>query len=171
MLGPVPALMEVKVQSVDNLTDYEKPLVANFEVKGGLGTPTGKRMILPADVFLTENVATFPHEKREMPIYFQYPQSVLDAVRIKFPATMSLEATPTDTKMSFQDMGMYTLTAAPAANSVTVRRSYLFNSVLVALTDYGALRNFYTQMETKDKESVVLKVAPQSAAVVEPGGN
>jgi hypothetical protein len=106
-----------------------------------------------------------------MPVYFQYPQSVLDAVRIKFPATMSLEATPTDTKMSFQDMGMYTLTAAPAANSVTVRRSYLFNSVLVALTDYGALRNFYTQMETKDKESVVLKVAPQSAAVVEPGGN
>jgi Domain of Unknown Function with PDB structure (DUF3857)/Transglutaminase-like superfamily len=167
----LPKTMEVKVQSVENLTDYEKPLVVNFEVKGGLGTATGKRMILPADVFLTEDVATFPHEKREMPVYFNYPQSVLDAVRIKFPATMSLEAAPTETKVKFQDIGLYSLTAAPAANSVTVRRSFLFNTVLIPIKDYGDLRSFYSQMETKDKESVVLKVAPQSASAAEPAGN
>ena len=167
----LPKTMEVKVKSVDNLTDYEKPLVANFEVKGALGTPTGKRMILPADVFLAETVSTFPHEKRELPVYFSYPQTIVDAVRIKFPATMSLEATPTETKVKFQDVGMYSMTAKPAADSITVQRSYLFNTVLILNKDYSDLRNFYSQMETKDKESVVLKVAPQSASAATPASN
>jgi hypothetical protein len=167
----LPKTMEVKVKSIDNLTDYEKPLVANFEVKGSLGTPTGKRMILPADIFLTENGSTFPHEKREMPVYFSYPQAVLDAVRIKFPATMSLEATPAELKVKFQDVGMYSLTAKPTADSVTVQRSYLFNTVLVSTKDYADLRSFYSQMEAKDKESVVLKIAPQSASVAAPASN
>jgi hypothetical protein len=167
----LPKTMEVKVSSVDNLTDYEKPLVANFTVKGGLGTPTGKRMIVPADVFLAESSAAFPHEKREQPVYFSYPQSVLDAVRVKYPATMSLEASPTETKVMFHDVGQYVFNSTTAGNSITVHRSYLFNTVLVMLKDYPELRKFYEQMETKDKESLVLKVAPQTASTAEPASN
>ena len=71
----------------------------------------------------------------------------------------------------FQDVGMYSMTAKPAADSITVQRSYLFNTVLILNKDYSDLRNFYSQMETKDKESVVLKVAPQSASAATPASN
>lgn len=164
----LPKSMEVKVASVDGLTDYEKPLVANFEVKGPMGTPTGKRLILPADFFQADETATFPHDKRETPVYFHYPQSVQDALRISFPTSMSVEAVPTDVKSMFHEVGSYSMTATSDAKSVTIRRNYLFNSVIVPLTEYSDLRTFYSKMETQDKESVVLKM-PSSTAP--PAGN
>ena len=167
----LPKTLEVKVSSIENLTDYEKPLVVHYEVKGAFGTPTGKRLILPADVFLVEDVSTFPHEKREEPVYFQYPQTVADAMRIKFPATMSIEALPTETKLKFLDAAQYTLSAKTAPGSFTVQRNALFNLVIVPVKDYGELRSFYTQMETKDKDSVVLKMNAESASTGTPGGN
>lgn len=44
----------LKVAQVDNLQEYEKPLVAHFEVTGAMGTVTSKGMILPMDVFVAE---------------------------------------------------------------------------------------------------------------------
>ena len=168
MEAMLPKSMEVKVASVENLTDYEKPLTVKFDVKGQMGTATGKRIILPAEIFQAQKTTTFTQEKREMPVYFQYPQSILDAVRIKFPAGMTLEAAPPDLKAKFGDAGSYSFNSVTAADSITTRRTFLFNAVLVGLKDYPTLRDFYSQMENKDKESIVLKVAP---AVAASGGN
>jgi len=167
----LPKTLEVKVTSVDNLTDYEKPLIAHYNVKGGFGTPTGKRMILPVDVFLVDDAVTFPHEKREVAVYFQYPQIVLDAVRIKFPNTFALEAVPDATKARFQDLAQYGLDVSRAPGSFTARRNYAINTIIVPVKDYGELRTFYAQMETKDKDSVVLKMAPEATSAGAPGGN
>jgi hypothetical protein len=164
----LPKTLEVKFASIDNLSDYEKPLIAHFQVKGGVGTPTGKRMILPGDIFLADEAVTFPHEKREIPVYFQYPQTVQDAVRIKFPSGMSIEAVPAEASVKFQDLAQYTFSATKAPDSITTRRNAFTNFVVVPVKDYGALRAFYSQMETKDQDSVVLKVAAGSASG---GGN
>jgi hypothetical protein len=165
----LPKTMEVKVTSIDNVKDYEKPLVAHFEVKGGLGTPTGKRMIVPADAFLVDDVQTFPHDKREQPVYFSYPETVSDALRVKFPASMTLESVPTPSKVMFQKLGQYSFNSETKDNSVTVRRTYVFNTVVVLQKEYDELRTFYSAMETKDKDSIVLKLASQTAAVTPPG--
>ncbi|MEO7028904.1 MAG: DUF3857 domain-containing protein [Acidobacteriaceae bacterium] len=169
--GMLPKTLEVKVTSIENLTDYEKPLVANFTVAGSLGTPTGKRLILPVDLFLVDDAVTFPHDKREMPVYFPYPQTVQDALRIKFPATLTVEAAPPETKVKFHDAGLYSIVAATAPDSVTVRRSYLFNGVVVQVKDYGDLRTFYSQMETKDKDSIVLRVGAENKPGTVPAAN
>lgn len=160
----IPKTLEVKVTSVENLTDYEKPLVAKYELKGGMGTATGKRLILPADIFLNGESNTFPHEKREMAVYFHYPQSVLDAVRVKYPESMTLEASPAQTRIMFQNLGQYNLGANPGPHSVTVQRTYLFNTVIVYQKEYDQLRTFYSQFEAKDKESIVLKAEAAPAA-------
>jgi hypothetical protein len=52
----------VKVESVDNLQDYEKPLLVDYKVRGTLGTPTGKRLILPSDLFEVATSAIFPDD-------------------------------------------------------------------------------------------------------------
>ncbi len=167
----LPKTLEVNVTSIENLADYVKPLAAHFEVKGTLGTVTGKRMILPADVFAAENVPTFPHEKRELPVYFEYPQTVADAMKLNFPASMSVEAVPEVTKELFQKSAQFDMAAVTAGNSVTVRRNYVANLIVVEVKDYNDLRAFYAKIESKDKDSIVLKMPTESASNAPGGGN
>jgi hypothetical protein len=39
----LPKTREVKVGKIDNLTEYEQPLVVHHDVEGTIGTATGKR--------------------------------------------------------------------------------------------------------------------------------
>ena len=89
----VPRSLQVKVDKIENLTEYEQPLKVSYEVTGTLGTHTGKRVILPSDIFLSGESATFADEKRQEAVYFQYPRYVQDAQRLNLPGTMSVEAT------------------------------------------------------------------------------
>ncbi|HEY5330400.1 MAG TPA: DUF3857 domain-containing protein [Acidobacteriaceae bacterium] len=163
----LPKTLEVKVVSIDNLTDYEKPLAVKFEAKGTVGTPTGKRLVLPVDLFTASEHAEFTQEKRDLAVYFHYPQTVLDAQRINLPATMSVEAVPPAGKLTMPHTAVYSLEATSAANNVTVRRTFLFGEILVLPKDYPELRTYYSQFQAKDQESIVLKVAPTVAS----GGN
>ena len=153
----LPKTLEVKVADIHGLDDYEKPLTVDYDVKGTIGTPTGKRLVLPVDLFRAGAAATFTHEKREVAVYFHYPQSVQDALRINFPSTISVEGSPAASKFDITGSAAYDLTVTPAATNVTVRRNYLFNEIITPPKDYAQLRSFYSQFEAKDQESIVLK--------------
>src|SRR6202042_867748 len=47
----IPQGLEVKVGSINQLDAYDQPLIVKLEVKGTLGSVTGKRLLLPADIF------------------------------------------------------------------------------------------------------------------------
>jgi hypothetical protein len=164
----LPSSLEVKVGTIDNLDAYEQPLIVHYTVKGGPGTPTGKRLMVPADLFLTSEHATFPGAKREEPVYFHYPLTVQDAVRINLPKEMAVEAVPDAAKYSMPQIGVYNFTSTAAPNNFTTMRNFFFNGVIIVPDEYAALRTFYSQFETKDKDSVVLKPATATASVSEP---
>ena len=155
----VPRSLELEVAEVKNITDYEKPLAVTYTVKGTLGNSMGKRVALPADIFLANQSAKFPHETRETAVYFEYPQVIQDAVRVNLPHEWAVEAVPTGAKYDLPKLGAYALDVAQAPNSVTTRREFLFGDVLIFPKDYPSLRNFYSQFESKDQEPVILKPA------------
>jgi hypothetical protein len=168
----VPKSMEVKVDTIDNLLDYEKPLVVDYQVRGTLGTPTGKRLIMPSDLFEAGSSAIFPDEKREQVVYFHYPQSTEDALRLNVPNGFSVEAVPDDAKLSPPNGEYYSFAVKGDAKGFTSRRIHVQNEIFVLQKDYGGLQKYYSQLESKDQESVVLKVAPATtAAAGAPGGN
>jgi len=160
----VPKSLEVKVTDVKNLTDYDQPLTVTFSVKGELGTSTGKRIVLPSDLFTVNESATFPHEKREVAVYFNYPQIIQDAVRVNFPTTLTVEAAPPTGKLNMEKTGLYNLLVTPAAGNFVTRRAYVFGDVVVPVAQYPALRTFYSQFEAKDQESVILTAMTPPAA-------
>jgi hypothetical protein len=166
----VPAGMELKVASVDKLEDYEQPLVANIEVKGTLGSSTGKRVLLPGDIFEANAKPSFPHEKRDIPVYFQFPHITQDAVRIHFPKTLSIESLPASDKSNYEKSIAYSLSPESAADSFTIRRTYALGEILFYPPQYANFRTFYSKMENKDQESVVLTTAPVTANAA-PTGN
>jgi hypothetical protein len=164
MEDKLPKSLEVKVGAIENLTDYEKPLKVSYTVTGTMGTPTGKRLLMPADIFLAGASATFPHEKREQPVYFEYPELVQDALRVSFPKGFALEAVPVADKFMFLNQEAYDITVTADATSFTTKRDHIQGEALVPVKDYETLRKFYSQFESKDKESVVLKMVPVETA-------
>ena len=158
----LPHGLDIKLIAIDKLADYEQPLVARFVVTGSIGSSTGKRLLIPGDLFEANTTTTFPHEKREIPIYFHYPYRTLDAIRITFPKSFALESLPKSDSFRFQQYAAYSLNTESASNSVTIRRDFALADVLFPTTDYPALRTYYNQFEAKDQETVVLKAVPEA---------
>jgi hypothetical protein len=160
----VPRSLQVKVDKIENVAEYDQPLKVSYDVTGTLGTRTGKRILLPSDIFLSGESAPFADEKRQEAVYFHYPLYVQDAQRINLPATMSVEALPDSARFDLPKQEAYTLSVVGDAKGFTTRRNYVQGELLVMPKDYDSLRKFYGQFEGKDKESVVLKAAPAVAA-------
>ena len=155
----LPGGMEVKLLSIDKLSEYESPLAATLEVTGPIGSPTGKRLLIPGDIFEANTKATFAHEKRDLAVWFSYRYSARDAVRINFPAGFEVESVPPDGDAKLPKMAIYNLKATPDSGGVTIRRNLYLAEILYKPEEYPDLRKFYSQFEAKDQEPVVLKVA------------
>ena len=164
----VPKSLQVRVDKIENMTEYEEPLRVTYDVTGSLGTHTGKRMLLPSDIFLSGETAVFADERRQEAVYFHYPKYVQDAQRINLPSTMSVEAVPDAARFDLPKQEAYVLMITGDAKGYTTRRNHIQGELLVMPKDYDSLRKFYAQFESKDQESVVLKAAP---AVGASGGN
>jgi hypothetical protein len=165
----MPHGMDVKVASIEKLDDYEQPLTVNLEVKGPIGSSTGKRLLVPGDIFEANTKPAFPHEKRDIPVYFHYPQMVQDAIRIKYPPNLNVESVPAADSFRFQNFALYTLTTVSNLNSVTLHRNYTLGELIYMPKEYSDLRSFYSKMETKDQESLVLTTAPAAAKLTSAG--
>lgn len=159
----LPRTLEVTVNSIKDVDEYEKPLVVSYEVKGTIGASAGKRLVVPADLFLAGEKATFPDEKREIAVYFHYPRMTQDAVRINFRGGFAVEATPTAAKYEIPKVGAYTMEVTSTPTSFTTRRNYVFGDIFVLPTEYPQLRSFYSQFESNDQQSVVLKAEAAGA--------
>lgn len=167
----LPGGMEVKVSSIEKLVNYEEPLTVTFNVKGPIGAPTGKRLIVPGDIFVINEKASFPHEKREIPVYFDYTHMVQDAVRIKLPASIKVESLPAADKQQLQQFASYSLSSESAPDSFTVRRNFALGEFLFPVKEYSELRSFYNKMETKDQESTVLTASPVPPVAAKQAGS
>jgi hypothetical protein len=164
MENMMPGGMDVKVNSIQKLEDYEQPLVVVFDVKGQIASSTGKRLLVPGDIFEVNAKPTFPHEKRELPVYFNYTDSVLDAVRVKFPASLGLESVPVAQEIPFQKTAIYSIKSGSTPTTVTVWRNFLIGDIIFSAEQFPDLRAFYSKLETKDQEPIVLKAATQVPA-------
>ncbi|HEY5381881.1 MAG TPA: transglutaminase domain-containing protein [Acidobacteriaceae bacterium] len=160
----IPKSLEIKDVALSNLDEYEQPLKVTYTVAGTMGTRAGKRLLMPADLFLANDRATFPHEKRKLAVYFLYPQSTQDALRLNFPTGFSIEATPSDSKFNLPKEAVYDMTVTAAPTNFITRRVMAFNDIFVLATDYTPLRNFYSQFEANDQQSIVLKLSPQTTS-------
>jgi hypothetical protein len=162
----LPGGVEVKVGTIQNLEAYEEPLVVNYTIKGVIGAPTGKRIFLPGDLFMSNAKATFPHEKREIAVNFDYPHMTQDAVRVKLPPSIKIESVPTKDEEQFQKFALYTLSSESTPNSVTVRRNFSIGEILFMPKEYPELRAFYNKFESKDQENVILTASPAATSPV-----
>lgn len=168
--GELPAGIEPHLDFVEQLKDVAQPLVVNFHVSGHTGSSTGKRLLLPGEFFESRTAPAFPHEKRDIGVYFEYPHVQQDAIRINFPAgSFAVESIPETAKLQFQKYAVYELKSEATASSVTVRRTYVLGEVIFQPKEYPELRTFYGSFEGKDQQPIVLKPAAVNQAQADAG--
>jgi hypothetical protein len=160
----LPGGMEVRVTNVTGLADPDQPLVVDYAVKGPVGSPTGKRLLIQANLFEVNAKPTFPEEKREQAVFMHYPSYYQDAVRIKYPATLAIESAPEPVTSKFQQSVLYSMGSKRGPRSVTSFRNVQVGQTLYGVKDYPELRTFYGEMESKDQEPVVLIHAAAAAS-------
>jgi transglutaminase-like putative cysteine protease len=156
--------MEIKVVGYQNADDYEQPFIVSYEVKGRIGSSTGKRLLVPSDIFEANSRPTFAHERREALIWFEYANTVLDGVQVTYPRNMAVESVPVSEQLQLQKFAVYALKTDSTPSRFTVHREFDLGTILYKVEEYPDLRAFYGKFETKDQEPVVLKIVAPSAA-------
>ena len=152
----LPPGMEVQVVGIEDLHELDKPLTVKFHVAGPIGSTTGKRLILPASFFESQNTAKFTAATRDVSIDLHYPSATQDAVRYAFPASLAVESVPPAGNERMTDAAAYTTRSTNATNSVTLYRNLTQGRTMYQVSEYSALRDLYVKMEARDHESVVL---------------
>jgi Domain of Unknown Function with PDB structure (DUF3857)/Transglutaminase-like superfamily len=169
----LPGGVEVEVTGIDNAADYEKPLKVSYTVKGPMGSSTGKRLLLPANLFESNSKARFPQATREAPIDMHFGSIVSDAVRFKLPSGITIESVPADQdgKLAGADqdgkvanLAIFKMGSIKTPTTVTLNRTVVLGSVFFMPKEYSDLRAFYGKIEAKDQETVVLTNAAEATA-------
>lgn len=155
----LPGGMQLTIASISALDDYEKPLIVKFNVNGPIGSPAGKRLLVPGALFESNRRTMFSSEKRQQAVDFDYGLLIQDAVRIKLPKTLAVESLPNEATADFQKLAGFNMTAENTAGAFTMRRNYALGEFFFKPSEYTDLRKFFLTMEAADQQSVVLKQA------------
>jgi hypothetical protein len=169
----LPANTEVKVNGIENLTNPDQPLKVSYEIKGPIGSSTGKRLLVPANLFEFNAKPRFPHATREVTIDMHYPSTTADAVRFRLPAGIAVESFPKteEEKLASKDASLayFKTDSKTVANTITLYRNVVMGQTFLYATEYPDIKSFYGKLEAKDQESLVLTHA--AAAKSSAGSN
>ena len=166
MENMLPGGMEVRVTKVENLADMTHPLMVTYDIKGAVGSPTGKRLLVPSSLFEVNSKNRFTAASREMAVDMKYPSAIQDAVRFKLPPTLVIESVPVETKETLKTSASFSTSVKRGPDSITLYRNMLNGRTMYGSEEYADLRAFYGKAEAADQSSLVLTrasaVAPAS---------
>jgi len=152
----------VKLDSLASWDDSERPLKAVFNVEPpGYAQITGKRVLLPSDLFLSRHL--FVTETRKTPVYFEYPYRTFDRVVITLPPDVHLENLP-QAQTAKADFAICSVQRTLTGNVLELRRDFALGGNVFLLTEYPKLKSFFDQVHSNDDEQVTLQTTPVTAS-------
>src|ERR1019366_81643 len=105
----VPSGIKGAVDHVVYLDDPSKQLLAIISVSGSLSKNANGRIELPRNFFEAEEKNPFPETPRELPIDMRYPAQEQEQITYTVPPGYTLEATPKDASVKWEENAAYQL--------------------------------------------------------------
>ncbi|HYA89293.1 MAG TPA: DUF3857 domain-containing protein [archaeon] len=137
--------------------DVNKPLVAEGTVKmTNFGSAVGRRMLVPATIFTEPVAKSFETSHRVNMVYFHFPYEHTDELKFHAPAGFTVETLPAPQSVN-PGVVKYAMSITKEADGVTVKRQLLVNAVLIPVTSYGALRQFFNTVKSDDEAQLVFQ--------------
>jgi hypothetical protein len=159
-------LPDSAVVSMTNSQGWENQdgaLIANFQVEiPSYAVEAGKRLLVPANLFIERRKNLFQRPERKYPVYYPYPFSETDTVVLKLPAGVTLETFP-DAQSARPAFGQYTNSGKVADQQIINSRSFTVKQFLFQPAAYPGLREFFTKVHAGDEGQVVLRTGATTA--------
>lgn len=161
----VPAGIQASVDHVAYLDDPSRQLLAVIPVSGSFSRNADGRIVLPRMFFEAQEKNPFPEESsRELPIDMRYPAQEQEQITYVLPAGFSLERTPPDADVKWQENAAFQLRTKVQGSSVTDARILARGFTLLDARDYEGLRDFYQKVISADQQPLVLSASQASKA-------
>jgi hypothetical protein len=156
-----PEGVEAQFDHFLSLDDATVNLIAVIKVSGSIGTAAGKHFIFPALFFQARGGHPFAaQEARTTPVDVHYAKTEEDDVTYSLPAGFTLESAPQSTSASWPEHAVLQIKSTPAAGSVNITRTLVYNFTLLDPKEYSGLHDFYQKVATADQQQLVLARAP-----------
>jgi len=169
----MPPGIEVKIDHFLGVTDWESNFVAYLKVNGLMGTATASFVFLPATFFAATSRPLFALDTRTQPIDLNYAYAIQDTVSIKLPPQFDVTGLPKDTEFVYSQNAFYRAKFTHDAGLVKSVRLLVLGNIFYKAEEYPALKDFYSKVNSKDKEPLALQIsratAPSAAGSVVAG--
>jgi hypothetical protein len=137
--------------------DSEANLLAIVNIRGRIGSSTGKRLFLPGLFF--ESRAKHPfiaQDKRTTPIDVHYPETESDDVLYHLPPGFSVESAPESSDVTWKGFAVLRINSTVKDNSLEVKRGFARSITLLGPEAYNDLHDFYLKLAAADQQQIVL---------------
>jgi hypothetical protein len=164
----LPGGMQLHVIQINNLDDGEKPLSVVYGVSGPVATITGHRLLLQEALLRQDEQEQFASATRKNAVYFQYPYLANDVVVLHLEPGVKLEGLPKPERAVALGSMAYTLDATSTGDTVRMTRSVGMNAVILNVTDYAQLRQFFGDLHAADENQVLFTREASAATATGP---
>ncbi len=150
--------LEILNSRFTNLDDLTKDVIESiqFETELYYEEIGGKIYINPL-LYTGIQSNPFTLEKRDFPVFFNTPWADVNTINMSIPEDYRIESIPENATFSLpNELGIYQLNIAQNGNKLQINMKMIINDPVIAPSGYPALKSFYNQIITKQKERIVL---------------
>ena len=163
---------EITEVKVEGAAEPSGPFVYTFHVRApGYAQRTGKRLFVQPAFFQKGLAPRFPTASRRHYVYFHYPWSEEDSIRIELPEGFALDSPESPTPFSGGDFSKYEPLAQVTKDGRTLvyTRKFYFGKgrgdmLLFPAESYPGLKAYFDAMSKQDAHTLALKQATGGAA-------
>ena len=155
----LPLKGDIELVEVNDWKSANLPLVAKYKVSlPGFASQAGHRVLIPTTLFAGAYRNPFAPTRRVQPIFMEYEYDRNDDVTINLPKAFQIESLP---KSISDKNGVAELSANYLNENGTLHftRNFEMKSIAVEQKYYGALRQYFQQVQAGTNEQAVLKMA------------
>jgi hypothetical protein len=120
-------------------------------------------VLVPVGILDGVNRHLFEHPTRKHAVYFHFLEQVADDVTIQLPTAWKVTSVPPSGGTGIKIAACH-WTAAVTADTLTIKREFSIDTLLVPANNYDLLQDFYQTMRKSSDEEAVLSVAGESRA-------
>lgn len=128
-----------------------------FELENGMERINDKIYLTPL-LFLAEKENPFKAEKREYPIFFDFPSLENKTVNILLPEGYEVEFLPESAIIDLNNgAGTFKFITLQNGNYLRIESEYNMKNTVYPPADYKSLKDFFAEVVNKHSEAIVLK--------------
>jgi len=156
----LPAGSSFEISKIDNWDKTDLPIHIEGSLKlPAFGSPAGRRILIPATIFLAPQIKIFESANRHNAVYFGYPNEEIDNVKFKAPTGYKVETVPAPKTISPGRVVSYEISASQQGSEAEVKRHLVVNGLMFPVEYYASLRSFFNSVKSNDDVQIVLQNA------------